>query len=266
MLLLQAKGMSKALPLAHQEYGDSKSPVLLILHGFFASSRNWGQVASKLAEHFHVYALDMRNHGNSPHSVCMDYPCMAADIELFLDTRQLESANLVGHSMGGKVAMWFALSHSVRVNKLIVVDIAPVSYRHSFDNLIQALQQLPLKQLSNRKQADNLLATSIPESAFRQFLLQNLVLNEGQYQWRIDLDIFANTADNIIAFPDTRELNPYPGEALFLGGENSDYIGKGAVFPLFPQMEIQTIANAGHWLHAEQPVAFCKEVIKFLQR
>ena len=256
--------MSNALTLAYEEYGEPSAPALLILHGFFASSRNWKQIARKLAEHYHVYVIDMRNHGNSAHSSIMDYPSMTADIELFLDTRQLMSANILGHSMGGKVAMWLALSHPERINKLIVADIAPVSYRHSFDNLIQALKQLPLEQLTNRKQADGLLAGPIPESGFRQFLLQNLILKEGKYLWRIDLDIFAKTADNIIAFPETDAMGSYPGKVLFLAGETSNYIAQESVYNLFPGAEIKTIANAGHWLHAEQPVAFCEAVNTFL--
>ena len=193
--------MSKAQALVFEEYGQATQPALLILHGFFASSRNWRKIARKLAENLHIYLLDMRNHGDSPHDAIMDYPSMAADIELFLDSQQLNRANILGHSMGGKAAMWLALSHPERINKLIVADIAPVSYRHSFDNLIQALKQLPLDKLTNRKQADSLLSGPIPESSFRQFLLQNLVLKEGKYSWRIDLDVFSNTADDIIAFP-----------------------------------------------------------------
>jgi len=256
--------MSKAVSLAFEEYGEATAPVLLILHGFFASSRNWRQIARKLAEHYHIYLLDMRNHGESPHDAIMDYPTMAADIELFLDMQQLTCVNILGHSMGGKAAMWLVLLHPERIHKLIVADIAPVSYRHSFDNLIQALKELPLEQLTNRKQADSLLSSAIPETSFRQFLLQNLVLKEGKYCWRIDLDIFASTADNIIAFPDTDTISPYSGKVLFLAGEASKYIDQQSVEQLFLQAEIKSIAQAGHWLHAEQPEAFCDAVNAFL--
>lgn len=257
--------MSNAINLAFEEYGEPAAPALLILHGFFASSRNWRQIARKLAEYQHVYLVDMRNHGESAHDAIMDYPSMAADIELFLDTQQLAKVNILGHSMGGKAAMWLALARPERINHLIVADIAPVSYHHSFDNLIQALQLLPLEQLTNRKQADNLLSGAIPESSFRQFLLQNLVLKEGKYIWRIDLDIFAQTANNIIAFPDTNGLGPYPDKVLFLAGQTSNYIAKENIYNLFPRAEIKTIAKAGHWLHAEQPDAFCDAVRAFLQ-
>lgn len=256
--------MIKAISLEFEQYGEPLSPALLILHGFFASSRNWRQIAKKLAENHHVYLLDMRNHGNSAHDPIMDYPSMAADIALFLDSQQLGSANILGHSMGGKAAMWLALIQPERINKLIIADIAPVSYRHSFDNLIQALKQLPLKQLANRKQADTLLSNAIPESGFRQFLLQNLILKEGKYCWRIDLNIFAQTADNIIAFPDASALSVYTDRVLFLAGETSSYIEQHSVIKLFPKAVIKTIAKAGHWLHAEQPDKFCDEVNIFL--
>ncbi len=256
--------MHKAIHLHFEEYGESTLPALLIIHGFFASSRNWRQIAKKLAEYYHVYVLDMRNHGESAHALEMNYPEMAADIELFLDTHNIEVAHFIGHSMGGKAVMWFALQHPERINQLGIVDISPVNYRHSFDNLIGALQALPLEKLTNRKQADDFLSGPIPEASFRQFLLQNLVLKEGKYLWRIDLDIFAQTADNIIAFPDTQALIAYAGNVLFLGGEMSDYIKEESVYALFPKAEIKTIAQAGHWVHAQQPEAFCQAVHDFL--
>ena len=256
--------MPKAVHLNFEEYGQPSLPDLLIIHGFFASSRNWRQIAKKLAEHYHVYVLDMRNHGESPHVPEMDYPEMSADIELFLHTHNIEAAHFIGHSMGGKTVMWFALHHAARINRQVIVDISPVSYRHSFDNLISALQALPLEQLTNRKQADNLLSSSIPEESFRQFLLQNLVLKEGKYHWRIDLSIFAKTADNIIAFPEVEALQAYTRDTLFLGGEMSDYVIEESVCALFPNAQIKIIPGAGHWIHAQQPEAFLQAVYGFL--
>ena len=194
----------EAVELAFDELGSPDDTPIIILHGFFASSRNWRQVAEKLAARFHVYAPDMRNHGASPHHPIMDYPSMAADLLLFMDAQGLTTASLLGHSMGGKVAMWFALNHPDRMDKLIVADIAPISYTHCFNNLIQALKALPLHEISNRKQAELLLASHIPELGYRQFLLQNLVLKDGAYCWRIDLDIFLLMAPNISAFPNVR--------------------------------------------------------------
>ena len=255
----------EAVELAFEELGSPNNAPLIILHGFFASYRNWRQVAEKLAANFHVYALDMRNHGVSPHHPIMDYPAMAADLLQFMDAQGLTTASLLGHSMGGKVAMWFALNHPERMDKLIVADIAPVSYKHCFNNLIQALKALPLHEISNRKQAELLLAADIPELGYRQFLLQNLVLKDGVYCWRIDLDIFLLMAPNIIAFPDVENITPFTGKTLFLAGEDSGYVKADDVITLFPDATLSVIANAGHWLHVQQPGVFIERVEQFCE-
>jgi pimeloyl-ACP methyl ester carboxylesterase len=254
----------EAVELAFEELGSPGNAPLIILHGFFASSRNWRQVAEKLAARFHVYVLDMRNHGASPHHPLMDYPAMAADLLLFMDTQGLTTASLLGHSMGGKVAMWFALNHPGRMNKLIVADIAPVNYTHCFNNLIQALKALPLHEIGNRKQAELLLASAIPELGYRQFLLQNLVLKDGAYCWRVDLDIFYRMAPNIIAFPSVERSAPFTGKTLFLAGEESGYVKADDLSALFPEAKLNVIANAGHWLHVQQPGVFIELVERFL--
>lgn len=253
-----------AVDLAFEEFGHSDNAPLIILHGFFASSRNWRQVAEKLAVRFHVYVLDMRNHGVSPHHALMDYPAMTTDLLLFMDVHDLKKVTLLGHSMGGKVAMWFALNYPERLDKLIVVDIAPVSYTHCFNNLIQALKELPLHQINNRKEAELWLAEHISEQSYRQFLLQNLILKEGVYSWRVNLDIFYRMAPNIIAFPSVESVAPYAGSALFLGGENSGYIKLEDISVLFPNALFNIIAKAGHWLHVQQPIVFIEEVESYL--
>jgi pimeloyl-ACP methyl ester carboxylesterase len=254
----------ESVELAFEELGSPGDAPLIILHGFFASSRNWRQVAEKLAAKYHVYVLDLRNHGASPHHPLMDYPSMAADLLLFMKNRGLTTASLLGHSMGGKVAMWFALNHPERINKLIIADIAPVSYTHCFNNLILALKALPLDEISNRKQAEQLLASAIPEIGYRQFLLQNLILKDGAYCWRIDLDIFYRMAPIIIAFPDVEQSVPFSGKTLFLAGENSGYVKEDDVKTLFPDATLSVIANAGHWLHVQQPGVFVERVEEFL--
>jgi len=254
-----------ALELAFEEFGNPDHAPLIILHGFFASSRNWRQVAEKLAVNFHVYVPDMRNHGASPHHPLMDYPVMARDLLLFMKRLDLKKAHLLGHSMGGKIAMWFALHYPDYADKLIIADIAPVSYTHSFDPLISALKTLPLAEISNRKQAETLLATTIPDLSYRQFLLQNLSLIEGAYHWRIDLHIFFRMAPHIIAFPDSSSLVPYKGQTLFIAGANSNYVKAADIKPLFPAATLSFIANAGHWLHVQQPALFIEQVAAFLQ-
>lgn len=254
------------MELAFEEFGSSHQPPLIILHGFFASSRNWRHIARKMSENFHVFVLDLRNHGLSPHSGQMTYPLMATDLENFLDQQQLPSATILGHSMGGKVAMWFALTQPERMDNLVVVDIAPVTYTHSFNNIIQALQALPLQQIKNRKQAENYLQDPIPELFIRQFLLQNLTLKETGYAWRIDLDILNTAQQTIIAFPDVAQASAFTGKTLFLSGGKSDYINTDhhpLLSRLFTESEIQILPDAGHWLHAEQPELFLSAIDKF---
>lgn len=254
----------ETVKLSFEQLGDPAAEPLIILHGFFASSRNWRQIAQRLADHFHVYLPDMRNHGASPHHPVMDYPAMAADILRFMDDNGLATANLLGHSMGGKIAMWLALTSPDRIDKLAVADIAPVSYGHSFDNTVSALKELPLAELSNRKQAEELLATRISELSYRQFLLQNLVLKDGKYGWRIDLDIFQRMGPNIAAFPDASRLPPFTGKTLFIAGGDSDFVKPEAVNLLFPTAELITLSGAGHWMHVQQPDAFIASVENFL--
>ncbi len=254
----------ETMELAFDEFGNPDNSPLIILHGFFASSRNWRQIAQRLSARFHVYVPDMRNHGVSSHHQLMDYPSMAADLLQFMDQRGLETASLLGHSMGGKVAMWFALTFPDRLAKLIVADIAPVSYKHSFDHTVLALKALPLAELSNRKQAESLLASRIPELSYRQFLLQNLILKDGKYCWRLDLDIFQRMAPNIAAFPNADHLAPFTGKALFIAGGDSDFLKPRDIDSLFPEAAFSTIADAGHWLHVQQPAVFTAWVEKFL--
>jgi pimeloyl-ACP methyl ester carboxylesterase len=169
--------------------------------------------------------------------------------------------------MGGKVAMWLALNYAGRVRQLLIVDIAPVNYRHGFDNILQALQGLPLEKISNRKQALELLSSVIPEQSFSQFLLQNLQLVDGQYRWRIDLDIFANTVSAIPAFPSIEQMQAFAGPTLFVAGGDSQHIKPEyteTIQAMFPTAEIKTLPDAGHWLHVQNPALFVEMVEEFL--
>ncbi|MGH8551641.1 MAG: alpha/beta fold hydrolase, partial [Methylococcales bacterium] len=179
----------RTIDLSCESFGD-KGPALLILHGLFGAGRNWTSIARKLAEHHRVLLPDLRNHGASGHSPDMDYPHLAADLLRLLDTRRIDSAAVIGHSMGGKAAMWLALTEATRVSQLIAVDIAPVHYDHNFDQILSGMRSLPLAEIKSRGQADEWLSKSIPEPGLRQFLLQNLVFEKGRYRWRIDLEIF----------------------------------------------------------------------------
>lgn len=255
------------MQLAFEEFGAVDNPSLVVLHGFFASARNWRQIARMLAGRYHVLVPDLRNHGASPHDAVMDYPAMAADIVDFILQRQLQQVHLLGHSMGGKVAMWLALNEPERAQSLIVVDIAPARYRHSFDNLITALRGLSLQDIGNRREAEQLLENAIPDRSFRQFLLQNLVLKDGHYHWRIDLEIFQRAAPAIIGFPDVQKVQPFDKKTLFLAGGTSHYLrseDQPVIDRLFPAAEVVRLPDTGHWLHAEQPALFVAAVEKFL--
>ncbi len=253
-----------SLRLAYDEYGEKDKLALIILHGFFASSRNWRSIARQLQEYFHIFVPDQRNHGASPHAEPMDYPNMAKDIVDFAQQHDLKRAHFLGHSMGGKVAMVLALTQPELIDKLIVADISPSNYQHSFDQTIQALNKIPLAQIQNRKQADDYLAKAIEDQSYRQFLLQNLALDNGHYRWRVDLAIFQRYAEKIVGFPAMTTEKTYPRPALFLGGEQSDYIRADDVYRYFPNAIIKYLPNASHWLHVQAPQAFCQEVRNFL--
>ena len=253
-----------AISLAFEQYGEDKNPPLIILHGFFASARNWRQIAKKCAEKYHVYVVDLRNHGLSPQIPEMSYPLMAEDLNDFSKQQHLEKVHLLGHSMGGKVAMWFALNYPEFVLGLVVADISPETYKHSFDKTINALKQLPLAELTNRKQAEAHLAEAIPELAYRQFLLQNLQLKQGCYSWRVDLEIFHQSVPLIVAFPKMRPFKPFKDKVLFIMGGRSNYTNRQAINQHFLNAKIVILDDANHWLHIDQPEAFLKAVFLFL--
>ncbi len=224
-------------------------------------------MARRLADQYRVLCLDLRNHGDSPHTDTMRYTDMVTDLRGFMDSHKLDSATLLGHSLGGKVAMGFALEAPSRVEKLIVVDIAPVRYSHSYRGIVRALQNLDLTQVQNRAQANTMLESSIPQEELRQFLLQNLANEQGSYRWRVNLNAIERYEDELTGFPD-HWRRPYPGEALFLRGALSDYVVPEhypAIHQLFPEARIGVVAGGGHWAHVEQPRAFLTAVLPFLE-
>ena len=254
-----------AVTLEYLEFGAGEP--LVILHGLFGSSRNWQSVAKRLAGSYHVYAVDLRNHGRSPWAETMTFADMAEDLRLFLDTHALETAIVLGHSVGGKTAMAFALEHPGRVEALIVVDIAPVAYDHSFLPLVQAMQAVHLDGLKRRSEAEARLVQRIPDVPTRKFLMQNLVMAKHRLKWRINLDVLGDAMSALTDFPDEAR-HEYEGRVLFISGQQSDYIARehyDAISALFPQAEFAVIANAGHRVHAEQPDAFIARVLDFLE-
>lgn len=251
------------MKLFHQVYGEGEP--LIIMHGLFGTYENWGTQIKALSEHFQVIAVDMRNHGRSDHEPVMDYPAMAADIVELMDDLGLESANILGHSMGGKAAMQLALNHPDRIRKLIVVDIAPVEYKPHHDDVFTGLYSVQLDQLKSRGDADKQLSAHVDELGVRAFLLKNLYRDENkQFRWRMNLDVLRNQYAHIGAAPSG---TPFQGKTLFIKGENSHYLlpkHRDQVLTLFPNTSYKLMQGAGHWPHAEKPSIFGKIVLGFL--
>ena len=240
---------------------------VILLHGLFGSADNWHHIALRLAESFHVFAVDQRNHGQSPHSDAMNYPLMAGDVNEFMMSRGLETAAVIGHSMGGKTAMQFALQFPERVEKLIVADMAPRGYAPAHGKIFAVLLALDLKSFLTRQQIEDALAPEIPDLVLRRFLLKNLGRNSaGEFFWKINL---RGVAENYLQLgrPVSAPV-PFAKPVLFIRGGKSDYIkpaDEPLICELFPQVEIQTIPNAGHWVHADAPDAFLRLALDFLR-
>ena len=253
------------LRLAAVEYGNG--PVLAILHGLFGAGRNWATIAQRLAARRRVIALDLRNHGASPWAEAMDYDQMADDVRATLQALGHRRFGLIGHSMGGKAAMMAALRHAEDVERLVVVDIAPVAYPPRHLEHVQAMQALDIGRLTRRSEADAQLAAAVADPAERAFLLQNLVLNDGPPRWRLNLAAIERQMTLLAGFPAVPQGAVYRGPALFVAGGRSNYLlpaHEADIRGLFPQARIARIPDAGHWLHAEQPQAFLDLVEPFL--
>jgi esterase len=255
-----------SLDLSFAEVGAG--PPLVILHGLFGSGRNWASLARRLGESHRVFTVDLRNHGRSPWAASMSYREMAADVAAFQTYHGLEGATVMGHSMGGKTAMVLALEQGERVGRLIVVDITPVAYRHSHLPMIEAMRAVDLEAASRRGDVDEALKFAVPDIGLRGFLLQNLVSEAGRLRWRLNLKAIADNMDGLIGYPGDLDGLRYGGPTLFLAGAASDYVAADAnqrIRALFPAAEIDRIAGAGHWVHAEQPEAFLARVEAFLE-
>jgi esterase len=252
--------------LAFKAFG--KGPPLIILHGLFGSKRNWSGIAKALSSHYHVFCLDLRNHGESPWADGMDYATLAADVHAFIKRHALAGATVIGHSMGGKTAMALSLLHGEAMNALVVVDIAPVAHSGAdVRGYLETLLEIPLAAFTGRAEVEQHLVESIPEAAIRSFLLQNLVHTDKRLQWRINLAAIADGMDNITGFIDAGHGRSYGGPTLFVAGGNSNYVqphDHAVVGTLFPKARIEIIAGAGHWLHAEQPGPFLDLLKHFL--
>jgi esterase len=252
-----------ALELAFRRQGSG--PPLVCLHGLLGSGRNWVGIASALESRFDVLLPDLRNHGTSPWSDEVDYPRMAADVTTLLDRLGLGRVHLLGHSMGGKVAMVLALTAPERVDHLVVADIAPVPYPPGLEAYVDAMLAVDLAQVTRRDQADAALAPSVPEPGIRSFLLQNLERREGRFAWRPNLEALRAAMPVIRSFPDLTAISPFAGPCCFIHGARSDYVRDQhlpVIQRLFPTATLHTIQGAGHWLHAERPQDFLDTLLR----
>ena len=248
------------MKLNYHSRGNGKP--LIVLHGLFGSLDNWQTIARALAGDFQVFTVDLRNHGGSPHSASHSYGDMAADIMAFCEDHRLLRPLILGHSMGGKVAMQFALSFPERVDRMVIADIGPGKKVGSHDTVLKALGKIDPGKLNRRAEAERMLLGDLKDKNLCLFLLKNLKRKPGGgYRWQMNLDALARNYPNI-----QKELSapPYSGPVLFIRGENSDYVPDSAkphIRKLFPQARFETVPRAGHWLHWENP-----EVFLFLTR
>jgi esterase len=241
---------------------------LIILHGLLGSTDNWRSMSRRLGAHYKVFAVDLRNHGRSPHSDIFDYDVMAADLREFMEQQALHRIILLGHSIGGKVAMQFAIDYSERVDRLVIVDIGPKPYEPSQRYILEALRSLDLTRCKSFADVDAALAAEVSSESLRQFLLKNLARDEnGRLRWKVHLEAIYRNYDKL-----ARGLAPgrtFDKPTLFIRGGRSSYIEDDdalLIRQIFPGAEIATLPEAGHWVHVDAPEEFFQTVLNFLNR
>ena len=254
------------MKLYYRKYGEGKP--LIILHGLFGLSDNWTTFAKQMADDYEVFVIDQRNHGHSPHSEKFSYEEMSNDLLEFVKEYDLSDVVLLGHSMGGKTAMYFATAFPQYVEKLIVADIGPKEYPPHHEEVLAALFAIDLDTVKTRKQAEGKMSEIIKDYATSQFLLKNLYWETpDQLGWRMDLDSISKNIDNV-----GQRLDPgkrFEKPALFVRGELSNYVldtDWSAILDQFPLAKLVTIKGSGHWVHVEKPEIFLEEVRKFINR
>ncbi len=240
------------MQLNYKKIGESGSTII-ILHGLLGSLDNWQTVAKMLADKHQVYIIDQRNHGRSPHTNDMSYELLVQDIADFCLQHHIHKTILIGHSMGGKTAMLFALNFPTFIEDLIIVDIAPTFYDSGHEPILLAMAEAPLLTTNIRKDIDDFLALSIPEFGVRQFIMKNLTRNiAGHFEWKCNFETLAIHYRALMEFPKMDKV--FLGTTYFIKGENSNYINQDnfeACDKYFPNHKIIEIKNAGHWVHAD---------------
>lgn len=261
--------MSRITPLdLHHIHHGTTGPPLLILHGLLGSSRNWRSVAQFLARDFSVVTVDLRNHGQSPHADDMDFAHLVADVCSLIESHRWAEVHLLGHSLGGKVAMALALNFPDLLKTLMVVDIAPVAYKDRYSEIVRCLQAMRITQATSRAAIDRELAESIPDSGLRQFLLMNLVATSSGFRWSANLDALLQALPKLSSFPHVTRVARFTKPTLFIAGGRSDYVGRHhlpAIHHLFPAAQITRLDRAGHWPHVENADEFMATLGSFLR-
>ena len=253
------------MKLHYRELGEGKP--LMILHGLFGYSDNWQTHAKKLAEYYRVILVDLRNHGHSDWDNSNTYELMAADVYELCRDLQLNNFILMGHSMGGKVAMYFAQQHEDLLEKLIVVDIGIKSYPMHHDHILAGIHAVDLPNITARSQAEQMMSAHIDSEGIKQFLLKNLYWKEkGKLQWRMNVEALENSMEDILAAVPHNEVTI---PTLFIRGALSNYIldeDIPSIEELFIDSDVVTIENSGHWVHAEAPNEFMDALLSFCLR
>jgi esterase len=259
----------ETVPLAYRYFGGEGRPPLVILHGLLGASRNWQSVGRVLAEEFEVFAVDLRNHGDSPHHAEMGYAALARDLEAWRVRQGIDRFLLIGHSLGGKIAMRYACQHPAQVLGLIIADIAPRAYQPHFRKELEALAALDVTTLETRGEAESRLEPAISDWALRKFLLTNLVRSSnGGWRWQCNLQVLLENLPELAgdSLPDG---SSFRGPTLFLRGGKSDFVldsDRDAMAEHFPNYLLTTIPEAGHKLHFDRMEEFCRAVSLFCAR
>lgn len=245
-----------------------KGKPLLILHGYFGMGDNWKSLANKFSENFEVHLIDQRNHGRSFHSDDFSYELMVEDLENYINHYDLKQVNLLGHSMGGKTAMLFATSFPKMLEKLLIADISPKYYPPHHHFILEALHAVDFTKVTRRREIEVVFTKYIDEIGIRQFLLKNIYwIEKGKLAYRFNLESL--TLNNKGIGESLPSFSVFEKETLFLKGENSNYIVEkdhALIAAHFPKVQIETIKDAGHWLHAEKPIDFYTYVMRFLTK
>lgn len=258
---------------------EGSGPAIVIVHGLYGSSDNWVNMGKKLGENHTVFMIDQRNHGRSPFAEEHTFDTMKDDLANFFETHHIEKATLLGHSMGGKTAMWFAADYPEKVEKLVIADIAPKNYLvqkedsqyYLHHNILLAMQELDFSRIKKLNDVDDLLSEKIDDDRIRKFLLKNVAKDRKtkQYSWRLNVDVLYDYLDEIISgvnrqwFEDRIPITSYP--VIFIRGLRSNYIMDEdipLIKEIYPDASIVGIPGAGHWLHAEKPNEFMEAVMR----